>query len=59
MNAIETGYLFDYHEFDIFDIDGHKYFTEQKPIFYDIATGSFSSLALLLYPLLKNVSNTV
>lgn len=36
-------------KFDIFDIDGHKYFTEQKPIFYDIATGSFSSLALSIF----------
>ena len=32
--------------FDIFDLDGHKYITDQKPIFYEISTGSFSSLAL-------------
>jgi hypothetical protein len=36
-------------KFDIFDLDGHKYFTEQKPIFYDITTGSFSSLALSIF----------
>ena len=36
-------------KFDIFDLDGHKYLTEQKPIFYDITTGSFSSLALSVF----------
>ena len=36
-------------KFDIFDLDGHKYITEQKPIFYDIATGSHSSLALSIF----------
>lgn len=35
--------------FDIFDLDGHKYITEQKPIFYDIATGESSSLALGMF----------
>ena len=36
-------------KFDIFDLDGHKYITEQKPIFYEIATGSNSSLALGMF----------
>ena len=36
-------------KFDIFDLDGHKYITEQKPIFYDITTGSYSSLALSIF----------
>ena len=36
-------------KFDIFDSDGHKFITEQKPIFYDIATGSNSSLALGMF----------
>ena len=36
-------------KFDIFDLDGHKYLTEQKPIFYDITAGSFSSLALAIF----------
>ena len=36
-------------KFDIFDTDGHKCITEQKPIFYDIATGSNSSLALGIF----------
>lgn len=35
--------------FDIFDLDGHKYITDQKPIFYEIATGSHSSLALGIF----------
>ena len=35
--------------FDIFDLDGHKYITEQKPIFYEIATGAYSSLALGIF----------
>ena len=36
-------------KFDIFDLDGHKYITEQKPIFYEIATGAYSSLALAMF----------
>ena len=36
-------------KFDIFDSDGHKFITEQKPIFYDIAAGSNSSLALGMF----------
>ena len=36
-------------KFDVFDLDGHKFITEQKPIFYDIATGSCSSLALSIF----------
>ena len=36
-------------KFDIFDTDGHKYITEQKPIFYEIATGANSSLALGMF----------
>ena len=36
-------------KFDIFDLDGHKYITEQKPIFYEIATGAYSSLALGMF----------
>ena len=36
-------------KFDIFDLDGHKYLTEQKPIFYEIATGNYSSLALSIF----------
>ena len=35
--------------FDIFDNDGHKYITEQKPIFYEIATGSYTSLSLGIF----------
>jgi hypothetical protein len=35
--------------FDIFDVDGHKYLTEQKPIFYEIAAGENSSLALGMF----------
>ena len=33
-------------KFDIYESDGHKYITEQKPLFYDIATGNYLSLAL-------------
>ena len=33
-------------KFDIFESDGHKCITDQKPLFYDIATGNYSSLAL-------------
>ena len=36
-------------KFDIFDLDGHKYITDQKPIFYEIAAGAFSSLALGMF----------
>ena len=36
-------------KFDVFDVDGHKYITEQKPIFYDIATGENCSLALGMF----------
>ena len=36
-------------KFDIFDLDGHKYLTEQKPIFYEIAAGNYSSLALSIF----------
>ena len=36
-------------KFDVFDLDGHKFLTEQKPIFYDIATGGCSSLALAIF----------
>ena len=36
-------------KFDLFDLDGHKIFTEQKPIVYDIATGDHSSLALSIF----------
>ena len=36
-------------KFDIFDLDGHKYITDQKPIFYEIATGSYSSFALGIF----------
>ena len=36
-------------KFDVFDLDGHIYFTEQKPIFYEIATGAYSSLALGMF----------
>lgn len=32
--------------FDIFDSDGHKYISKNKPIFYDIAVGNDFSLAL-------------
>ena len=33
-------------KFDVFNVDGHKYIIEPKPIFYDIATGENCSLAL-------------
>ena len=36
-------------KFDIFDLDGHKYLTDQRPIFYDITASSFSSLALSIF----------
>lgn len=36
-------------KFDIFDLDGQKCITDQKPIFYEIATGSYSSLALGIF----------
>lgn len=36
-------------KFDVFDLDGHKCLTEQKPIFYDIASGAYSSLALCIF----------
>ena len=36
-------------KFDIFDVDGHKYITEQKPIFYDITAGESCSLALGIF----------
>ena len=36
-------------KFDIYESDGHKFITEQKPLFYDIATGNYSSLALSVF----------
>ena len=36
-------------KFDVFDLDGHKCLTDQKPIFYDIASGAYSSLALCIF----------
>ena len=36
-------------KFDIFDTDGHKYITEKKPVFHDIAAGGCSSLALGMF----------
>ena len=36
-------------KFDIYESDGHKYITEQEPLFYDIATGNYSSLSLGIF----------
>ena len=36
-------------KFEIFESDGHKCITDQKPLFYDIAAGSYSSLALSIF----------
>ena len=36
-------------KFDIFESNGHKLITEQKPLFYDIATGNYSSLSLGIF----------
>ena len=36
-------------KFDIYESNGHKFITEQKPLFYDIATGNYSSLALCVF----------
>ena len=36
-------------KFDIYESDGHKFITDQKPLFYDIATGNYSSLSLGIF----------
>lgn len=36
-------------KFDIYESDGHKYITDQKPLFYDIATGNYLSLSLGIF----------
>ena len=36
-------------KFEIYESDGHKCITDQKPLFYDIAAGSYSSLALSIF----------
>ena len=36
-------------KFDIYESDGHKFNTQLKPLFYDIATGNYSSLALCIF----------
>lgn len=36
-------------KFEIFESDGHKCITDQKPLFYDITAGNYSSLALSIF----------
>ena len=36
-------------KFDIYESDGHKLITDQKPLFYNIAAGNYSSLSLGIF----------